>query len=138
MPVRDGAGDVIGAVEVSSDIGEIKQLAEQITNLKEIQSMLEAIFHSTQDAISVVDQHGMGVMVNPAYTRLTGLSEKDVIGKPATVDIAEGESIHFKVLETRKPIKSARLKVGPSRKEVIVDAAPIVVDGNWGKRRSDS
>ncbi|MGI6703967.1 MAG: sigma 54-interacting transcriptional regulator [Clostridia bacterium] len=129
MPVRDGAGDVIGAVEVSSDIGEIKQLAEQITNLKEIQSMLEAIFHSTQDAISVVDQHGMGVMVNPAYTRLTGLSEKDVIGKPATVDIAEGESIHFKVLETRKPIKSARLKVGPSRKEVIVDAAPIVVDG---------
>jgi transcriptional regulator with PAS, ATPase and Fis domain len=45
------------------------------------------------------------------------------------VDIAEGESIHFKVLETGKPVKGARLKVGPSRKEVIVDAAPIVVDG---------
>ncbi|MDD3850403.1 MAG: sigma 54-interacting transcriptional regulator [Firmicutes bacterium] len=129
MPVRDEQGNVIGAVAVFRDISEIKQLAEQITNLKEIQSMLEAIFNSTQDAISVVDQHGMGVMVNPAYTRLTGLSGKDVIGKPATVDIAEGESIHFKVLENRKPIKSARLKVGPSRKEVIVDAAPIVVDG---------
>ena len=129
MPVRDEQGNIIGAVAVFRDISEIQQLAEQVTNLKEIQSMLEAIFNSTQDAISVVDQHGMGVMVNPAYTRLTGLSGKDVIGKPATVDIAEGESIHFKVLETGKPVKGARLKVGPSRKEVIVDAAPIVVDG---------
>jgi PAS domain S-box-containing protein len=129
MPVKDEQGNIIGAVAVFRDISEIRQLAEQVTNLKEVQSMLEAIFNSTQDAISVVDQHGMGVMVNPAYTRLTGLSGKDVIGKPATVDIAEGESIHFKVLETGKPVKNARLKVGPSRKEVIVDAAPIVVDG---------
>lgn len=129
MPVKDEQGNIIGAVAVFRDISEILQLAEQVTNLKEIQSMLEAIFNSTQDAISVVDQHGMGVMVNPAYTRLTGLSGKDVIGKPATVDIAEGESIHLKVLETGKPVKNARLKVGPSRKEVIVDAAPIVVDG---------
>jgi PAS domain S-box-containing protein len=129
MPVKDEQGNIIGAVAVFRDISEILQLAEQITNLREIQSMLEAIFNSTQDAISVVDQHGMGVMVNPAYTRLTGLSGKDVIGKPATVDIAEGESIHFKVLETRRPVRNARLKVGPSKKEVIVDAAPIVVDG---------
>lgn len=129
MPVKDAKGNVIGAVAVFRDISEIKQLAEQITNLKEIRSMLEAIFNSTQDAISVVDQHGIGVMINPAYTRITGLSGKDVIGKPATVDIAEGESIHLKVLKTREPVKNAWLKVGPSRKEVIVNAAPIVVDG---------
>lgn len=129
MPVRDEGGDVIGAVAVFRDISEIKQLAEQITDLKEIRSMLEAIFKSTQDAISVVDQRGIGVMINPAYTRITGLSGKDVIGKPATVDIAEGESIHLKVLKTRKPVNNAWLKVGPSRKEVIVNAAPIVVDG---------
>jgi PAS domain S-box-containing protein len=129
MPVKDDKGNVIGAVAVFRDISEILELAAQITNLKEIQIMLEAIFNSTQDAISVVNQQGLGVMVNPAYTRLTGLSGKDVIGQPATVDIAEGESIHFKVLETRRPVRNARLKVGPSRKEVIVDAAPIVVDG---------
>ena len=129
MPVKDEQGRIIGAVAVFRDISEILELAAQITNLKEVQSMLEAIFNSTQDAISVVDQNGLGVMVNPAYTRLTGLSGSDVIGKPATVDIAEGESIHFKVLETKKSVKNARLKVGPSRKEVIVDAAPIIVDG---------
>lgn len=129
MPVRDERGNIIGAVAVFRDISDILELAAQITNLKEIQVMLEAIFNSTQDAISVVDQNGLGVMVNPAYTRITGLSGRDVIGKPATVDIAEGESIHMKVLETRKPVRNARIKVGPTKREVIVDAAPIIVDG---------
>lgn len=133
MPVKDDSGSVIGAIAVFRDITEVIELAEEITNLKEMQSMLEAIFNATQDAISVVDQNGNGVMINPAYTRITGLSEKDVIGKPATVDIAEGESIHFKVISTKKPVKGALIKVGPAHKEVLVNAAPIVVDGQlWG------
>ncbi len=129
MPVKDKQGKIIGAIAVFRDITEVIELAEEITNLKEMQSMLAAIFNATQDAISVVDQNGLGVMINPAYTRITGLSEKDVIGKPATVDIAEGESLHMKVIKTKKPIKGALLKVGPAHKEVLVNAAPIIVDG---------
>ncbi|QXM06648.1 sigma-54 interaction domain-containing protein [Crassaminicella indica] len=129
MPVKDDSGKIIGAVAVFRDITEVKELAEEITNLKEMQSMLQAIFHSTEDAISVVDEKGIGVMINPAYTRLTGLKEEEIIGEVCTVDIAEGESIHLKVLNTKGPVKNARLKVGPSRKEVLADAAPIIVDG---------
>lgn len=129
MPVRDDNGDIIGAIAVFRDITEVIKLAEEITNLKEMQSMLEAIFNAAQDAISVVDQYGKGVMVNPAYTRITGLAEKDIIGKPANVDIAEGESIHIEVLKTKQPVKGALLKVGPTHKEVLVNAAPIIVDG---------
>lgn len=130
MPIRDKEGNMIGAMAVFRDITEIIELASQVTNSKEMQSMLEAIFNSTQDAISVADQNGIGVMVNPAYTRVTGLSSEEVIGKPATVDIAEGESIHLKVLKSGKPIRNARLKVGPYKKEVIINAAPIIVDGD--------
>ncbi|MGE5630258.1 MAG: sigma 54-interacting transcriptional regulator [Caulobacteraceae bacterium] len=129
MPIRDDSGNIIGATAVFRDITEVIKLAEEITNLKEMKSLLEAIFNATQDAISVVDQKGLGVMVNPAYTKITGLSEKDVIGAPATVDIAEGESIHMQVIKTKKPVKGALLKVGPARKEVLVNAAPIIVDG---------
>lgn len=129
MPVKDENGEIIGAVAVFRDITEILDLASEITNLKEIQSLLEGILYSTQDAISVVDQNGLGIMFNPAYVKLTGLSEEDVMGKPATVDIAEGESIHMKVLATKKPVKNTRLKVGPNRKEVVAQAAPIIVDG---------
>ncbi|HWQ29830.1 MAG TPA: sigma-54-dependent Fis family transcriptional regulator [Negativicutes bacterium] len=129
MPVKDKKGRIIGAVAVFRDITDIIQLAEEITNLKEMQSMLAAIFYATQDAISVVDQKGLGVMINPAYTRITGLTENDVIGKPATVDIAEGESIHMEVIRTKKPVKGALMKVGPMHREVLVNAAPIIVDG---------
>ncbi len=129
MPVFDENKEVIGAIAVFRDITDVIKLAEEVTNLKEVQSMLEAIFNSTQDAISVVNEKGLGVMFNPAYTKMTGLSEKDVIGKPPTVDIAEGDSVHLQVLATRKPVKGALLKVGPGRKEVLVNAAPIIVDG---------
>jgi len=129
VPVRDGNGKVVGAVAVFRDITELKHLAEEITNLKQVQTLLSAIINATQDAISVVDAQGNGLLINPAYTRLTGLTEKDVLGKPATVDIAEGESMHMKVLSTRKPVKNVPMKVGPMRRQVVVTVAPVIVDG---------
>lgn len=129
VPVVDESGKVIGAAAVFRDITEVMALAEQVTNLKEVRSLLEAIIHATEDAISVVDARGIGILINPAYTRLTGLTEEDVIGKPADVDISEGESMHMKVLRTRKPVRGVPLKVGPKKKDVIVNVAPIIVDG---------
>lgn len=129
VPVRDEKGIIIGAVAVFRDVTEIQTLAEEVTNLKEMRSMLEAIINSTQDAISVVDERGYGILINPAYTRLTGLQESDVIGKPATVDIAEGESMHMRVLQTRQPVRGVPMKVGPGRRDVIVNVAPILADG---------
>lgn len=102
---------------------------QEIATQKEIQSTLKAIIQSTDDAISVVDENGLQTIINPAYTRLTGLIEEDVLGKPPTIDIAdEGESMHLKVLRTRKPVHGVRMRVGPNRKEVIVKVAPVIVE----------
>lgn len=128
MPVFGHDGKIIGAVAVFRDITEVIRLSEEITDLNAIRSMLEAIFNSTDDAISVVDENGRGIMINPAYTRLTGLSSEEVINKPADVDIFEGESMHMKVLKTGKPVRGVPMKVGPKRKDVIVNVAPIMVD----------
>jgi len=129
VPMRDEHGQVIGAVAVFRDITELQSLAEEVTNLKEVQMLLEAVINSTQDAISVVDAQGCGILINPAYTRLTGLHKQEVIGQPADVDIAEGESMHLQVLRTRQPVRGVSMKVGPHRREVIVNVAPIEVDG---------
>jgi PAS domain S-box-containing protein len=129
VPIKGMDGKVIGAVAVFRDITDVIQLAEEVTSLKETQTMLQAIINSTQDAISVVDEKGMGLLINPAYTRLTGFAEKDVIKQPATVDIAEGESVHLQVLKTGRQVKGVPMKVGPARKAVLVDAAPMVVNG---------
>ncbi|PLR86019.1 sigma-54-dependent Fis family transcriptional regulator [Bacillus canaveralius] len=129
IPIIDEKEQLIGAFSVFQDITEVVNLAEEITNLKEIQTMLEAIIHSSDDAISVVDEAGRGILINPAYTRITGLTEDEVIGQPATADISEGESIHMKVLQTRRAIRGAAMRVGPNRKEVVVNVAPIIVNG---------
>ncbi|QDP40550.1 sigma-54 interaction domain-containing protein [Radiobacillus deserti] len=129
IPIIDSNDHLRGAFAIFRDITEVVELAEQITGLKEVQKMLEAIFHSSDEAISVVDDQGIGIMINPAYTKITGLKEEDIVGKPASVDISEGESMHMKVLQTRRPVRGARMKVGPNKKEVLVNVAPIIVDG---------
>ena len=56
------------------------------------------------------------------------LSEDEIIGKPANADINEGESIHMKVLKTRKPVRGVNMRIGENNREVIVNVAPIIVD----------
>ncbi|PKR78940.1 sigma-54-dependent Fis family transcriptional regulator [Halalkalibacillus sediminis] len=129
IPLIADSGDLIGAFAVFKDITEVEALAEEITDLKNVQTMLQAIIQSSEEAISVVDERGVGMMINPAYTKITGLSEKDVIGQPATADISEGESMHMKVLKTRRAVRGARMKVGPNNRDVLVNVAPVIVDG---------
>ena len=129
LPIIDDAGRMLGALSIFKDITDAVELAEEVTNLKEVRTMLEAIIQSSDEAISVVDEQGKGILINPAYTKMTGLTDKEVVGKPAGADISEGESMHLKVLETRRPVRGVRMKVGPNKKDVIVNVAPVIVDG---------
>ncbi|MCA1025548.1 sigma-54-dependent Fis family transcriptional regulator [Cytobacillus kochii] len=129
IPVIGDNGQLIGAVSIFKDITELVDLAEEITDLKNLKTMLQAIIQSSDEAISVVDEDGKGLIINPAYSKITGLAEEEVIGKPATADISEGESVHMKVLKTRRAIRGVPMRVGPKRKEVVVNVAPVIVDG---------
>lgn len=131
IPIRDQEGNIIGAVAIFRDITSVQKMVEEVTNLREMEALLKAIIESTNDAISVADAEGKIVMVNKAYTKITGFSAQEVIGKPATIDIAEGESMHMKVAQTKQPIYGARLLVGPMRKEVVVDVTPLFVKGQF-------
>ncbi|MFE8702543.1 sigma 54-interacting transcriptional regulator [Cytobacillus sp. FJAT-54145] len=129
IPMVGENDELIGAFSVFKDITEVVNLAEEITDLKNIQTMLQAIIQSSEEAISVVDENGRGIMINPAYTKLTGLTDEQVIGQPATADISEGESMHMKVLQTRRAVRGVAMRVGPNKKEVIVNVAPVIVNG---------
>lgn len=129
VPVITSEGKVIGAVAVFRDVTDVLNLAEELMELKRTQSILEAIINSSDDAISVVNENGIGWMINPAYTRLTGLRPEEVLGKPAETDIYEGESMHMKTLKLRKSIRGVHLKVGKQRRDVMVNVAPVLVDG---------
>lgn len=129
MPVYDTEKKIIGAVAVFRDITDISNLSGEIISIKAMKTLLESVIESSQDAISVVDQHGKIMLVNPAYTRLIGMSKEDVLGKSPTIDISEGESVHIRVMKTLVPVRGVPLQVGPQSKEVIVNAAPIMING---------
>ena len=129
VPLRNETGKVIGAVAVFRDITEVKALTEQVSSLWKSRNLLEAVIDATEDAISVADEKGNTIIVNSAYTRITGLPPEAVLNKPVTVDIAEGDSMHLQILRTGKPVRNVRMKVGPAKKEVIVNVAPIFIDG---------
>lgn len=129
MVVRGPDGALEGAVAIFRDVGEVAELAAQVRTLKDLRELAEAIIRCSEEAIAVSDEHGNYVLVNPAYSRLMGLSEEAVLHRPVTVDIRSGESVHLRVLRTRKPIRGARLQVGPQQKDVVVNAAPLLVGG---------
>jgi PAS domain S-box-containing protein len=129
LPLRNQDNQVVGVVAVFHDITEMKHLTEEITDITEMKLLLESIIDATQDVISVTDQEGRIILVNPAYTKLIGLSREEVLGKTATIDIRKGESMHIHVMKTLEPVRYVPLQAGPQRKEIIVSAAPIIVSG---------
>ncbi|WP_292590314.1 sigma-54 interaction domain-containing protein [Mesotoga sp. UBA5557] len=131
FPIVNAKGEVHAAMAVFRDITNVERMAEEVINHKEMEALLTSIIDAIYDAISVADEKGKIVLVNKAYTRITGMSPDYVVGKMATVDIAEGSSLHLEVARTRKPIYNARLKVGPNRKEVVVNVTPLFVKGQF-------
>ena len=128
MPLKDKNGKITGAISIFRNITDTFNLDRQINNLNEYKSLVQAVFSAVQDAISVVNTEGKHIMVNPAYTKVTGISEDEVIGKYANYDIREGESLHLKVLKGKKPVKNTKMIIKPSGKMVIAQAAPIIVN----------
>lgn len=100
-----------------------------VERLKQNQQMLEAIIDCTSEAISVADHHGNTILINPSYTRLTGFKKEDVVDKPATADIGMQESVHLKVLSTGQGVRDIRMQIGATRRDILVNAEPIIVEG---------
>ncbi|KAB2861877.1 MAG: PAS domain S-box protein, partial [Exiguobacterium chiriqhucha] len=100
-----------------------------VERLKQNQQMLEAIIDCTSEAISVADHNGNTILINPSYTRLTGFKKEDVVDKPATADIGMQESVHLKVLSTGQGVRDIRMQIGATRRDILVNAEPIIVEG---------
>ncbi|MCG0275862.1 MAG: sigma 54-interacting transcriptional regulator [Thermosediminibacteraceae bacterium] len=91
--------------------------------------LLKNIIEMIPDAVMVADKNGNCIMVNQAYKNLSGLSEEDVIGKPANTDIAEEDSVLIKSIREGKEFFNLLRRVGPDKREVLCSAKPIYIKG---------
>jgi PAS domain S-box-containing protein len=90
-----------------------------------LQTLFTSIFQSSYDGIYVADANGNGVMVNEAYTRITGVQKEELIGRNLQELEREGiisESVSFKVLKSKKPMTIVQTVRG---KEVLATGSPV-------------
>jgi PAS domain S-box-containing protein len=77
-PVKNGAGEITGAIHIVSDITEMKLAEEQL--FKREQEFRAVVEHSP-DTISRYDQDCRRIYINPAIEKLFGTPLEEVLGK---------------------------------------------------------
>jgi len=97
-----------------------------ISETRHVKGELLAILNAVQDAIEVVDASGTVKYINPAFTRVTGLSEPERVNKNIFEVSPHGALAQS--LIRQKAVLGYRTKVGGSDADVISNASPIFVD----------
>jgi len=77
-PIKDQAGNIVGASKVARDITNQKLVEEQI-------KVQISALTATANAIVITDRHGKIEWVNPAFCKLTGYSAHEAIGRNARI-----------------------------------------------------
>jgi len=106
---------------------EILKEKEELLEFKKLQGQLSAILNSVQEAIEVADKRGIINYVNPSFSRITGISEDERVGRNIFQESPSGALAM--ALKTGKMVRGHRSKVGGSNAEVVSNASPIIVDG---------
>ncbi len=100
---------------------------EQLLETRLVKGELQTILNAVQDAIEVVDARGMIKYVNPAFTRVTGIPEKERVNRNI-FEVSSHGALAQSLIQ-QKPVTGYRTYVGGSNADVISNASPIIVDG---------
>lgn len=99
-PVHDAAGNLTGWVGANSDIDDIRRQGEQLETLNaQLEVLLEGskaerdrLWMLSQDMLARADYGGGMSAVNPAWTRILGWSEQELLTNPYA-DIIDPEDL---------------------------------------------
>jgi len=119
-------GKVVGAVGIFQDISEIEFVSNELETVKELNKELKALIESSYDGILIAKCDGVITQVNNAYTRMTGLKAKNIIGKTFKKLVEEGHyasSIVDAVLKKKKSVTN--LQNSPLGNRLMITGNPV-------------
>ncbi|MDF9406882.1 sigma 54-interacting transcriptional regulator [Pelotomaculum isophthalicicum JI] len=119
-------GKVIGAVGIFQDISEIEFISHELESVKELNKELKALIESSYDGILIARRDGVVSQVNEAYTRMTGLRAKDIVGRPFQKLVEGGHyasSIVDAVLKKKKAVTN--LQTSPMGNRLLITGNPV-------------
>ncbi len=99
---------------------------EEFLESRLVKGELLAVLNAVQDAVEVVDEKGIIKYVNPAFTRVTGIKEKERVNR-SIFDVSPHGALAQSLIH-QKPVTGYRTYVGGSDADVISNASPIIVD----------
>lgn len=120
-------GEIIGAVAVLQDVTEMESLSNELTFSQKLNHELDSIIESSFDGIYITDGAGNTLRINQAYTRITGITASEVIGKNMKELVEEGvfdQSVTLIVMEKRIPVTIVQ-EVMKTGKIILVTGNPI-------------
>lgn len=87
--VRDENGHTQSYIAVKEDITQQKEAEEQLR-------MIEAVFRTSSEAIMVANRNGLIKTINPAFTRITGFTLEEVVGRnPSMLSSGRHEPLFY-------------------------------------------
>lgn len=90
VPLRDAEGTVIGVLGVANDITERKHMEDA---LRASEQEYRSIFENQLSGIAVTDAEGVFTKVNPAFCRILGYPEAELVGCKAVWDVTHPDDI---------------------------------------------
>ncbi|NLI12469.1 PAS domain-containing sensor histidine kinase [Pelotomaculum propionicicum] len=89
-PIRDSARNIVALASTSRDITERKRQENKLR-------LAAKVFENTIEGIMLTDTDGLIEWVNPAFTRITGQREEDVINKQYLLVLQGAEEVFKKI-----------------------------------------
>ena len=129
-PVRDAAGTITNWVGANSDIDEIRRQGEQLVELNaRLEDLLEGskaerdrLWTLSADALARADYTGGLVAVNPAWTKILGWTEHELLTNPYA-DIINPDDVEATV--------SALTRMGETGQPTRFENRVLSKPGNW-------
>ncbi|MDQ1816621.1 EAL domain-containing protein [Massilia sp. CCM 9210] len=128
-PIRDEQGRLVGVIGISTDISEWKK-TERALNLSAM------VYEAIGEAIMITEPNGRIVAVNPAFIRLSGYTEQELIGQPASMLLAGvlGQAHNCELLRRLEKAGHAQGKVWARHKNGDECAEWLRVDTIYDER----
>lgn len=119
-------GKITGAVAVLYDVSELEKVSMELDAVKALNAELEAIIEFSYDGLYITDGEGLTLRINPAIQRMTGLTEKDLVGRYMKELVETGvlsNSATLVVMKTKQPYTTTLTTVTGT--ELLVSATPV-------------
>jgi len=115
-----------GAVCTFEDISKFAKISWQLKEVRELKEKYLLTLESMQEGICVLDKEGQITYVNPAYLKILGKEQEQLIGRK--IDEISPDGARSKVLQTGKQILGCISKKA-NGVTTIANVNPIIVDG---------